>query len=176
MRPALALAVALATVPLGASALEPSFGHEDAHGPVLELAALHDTVVADGVTTQSWRPAVRGGWGFDVTGSGGELLLLADVALRSWSDPDRTRVLASVSARYRGTFGTDEWKTWFEAGLWVPIASRPGIGPLAGIGAMYDFSAGGGVFAGLEFATAVGDGRTVSFGAVAGVQLRYDLP
>jgi hypothetical protein len=41
---------------------------------------------------------------------------------------------------------------------------------------MYDFSAAAGVFAGAEFATAFGAARIVSFGAVAGFQLRWDLP
>ena len=175
MRTALALAVALAA-PLSTAALEPSYGHEDAHGPMIELLVLHDTVVANGVTTNAWRPALRAGWSLDVTGSGGELVVAADVALRSWDDPERGRVLASVSARYRGYFGTEEWKSWFEAGLWVPVASRVAVGPLVGVGLMYDFSDAAGVFAGAEFATAVGDGRVVSFGGVAGFQLRFDLP
>ncbi len=176
MRSGLALAAALAASPLAAAALEPSYGHDDAHGPVVELLVLHDTVVASGVTTQAWRPAVRAGWGLDVTGSGGELILAADVALRSWDDPEKGRVLASATARYRGYFGTEEWKSWFEAGLWAPLASRLALGPLVGVGVVHDFSRGAGVFAGAEFATAIGDGRFVSFGAVAGFQLRYDLP
>jgi hypothetical protein len=173
---ALALALAVATAPAGAAALEPSYGHEDAHGPMVELLALHDTVVANGVTTNAWRPALRAGWGLDVTGSGGELVVSADFALRSWDDPDRSRILASASARYRGYFGTEEWKSWFEAGLWVPLASRVGVGPLVGVGLMYDFSDAAGVFAGAEFATAIGEARVVSFGGVAGFQLRFDLP
>ena len=176
MRLALALALAVATAPATAAALEPSYGHEDAHGPMIELLVLHDTVVANGVTTNAWRPALRAGWSLDVTGSGGELVVAADVALRSWDDPERGRVLASVSARYRGYFGTEEWKSWFEAGIWVPVASRVAVGPLVGVGLMYDFSDAAGVFAGAEFATAVGDGRVVSFGGVAGFQLRFDLP
>ncbi len=176
MRAALALALAALTAPAGAAALEPSYGHEDAHGPVLELLALHDTVVADGVTTNAWRPALRAGWSLDVTGSGGELVVSADVALRSWDDPDRTRIQASASARYRGYFGTEEWKSWFEAGLWLPVASRVAVGPLVGVGLMYDFSDEAGVFAGAEFATAFGGARVVTFGGVAGLQWRFDLP
>jgi hypothetical protein len=176
VRRALALAAALATTPTCAAALEASYGHEDAHGPVLELLIMNDTVVANGVTTHAWRPAVRAGWGLDVTGSGGELLVAGDLALRSWDDPEKGRVLASLSARYRGYAGTEEWKTWFEAGLWAPLASHPGLGPLVGVGAMYDFSAAAGIYAGAEFATAFGGARIVSFGAIAGFQLRYDLP
>jgi hypothetical protein len=176
LRSALVLAAALATAPLAAAALEPTYGHEDAHGPVVELLLLHDTVVANGDTTHAWRPALRAGWSIDVTGSGGELLLAGDVALRSWDDPEKGRVLASVSARYRGYFGTEEWKSWFDAGLWAPLASRFAVGPLVGVGLMYDFSNAAGVFAGAEFATAFGQARVVSFGALCGFQLRFDLP
>ena len=176
MRRLLAVALAVAAAPAGAAALEPSYGHEDAHGPMVELVLLHDTLVANGETTNAWRPALRAGWTLDVTGSGGELYVAADVALRSWDDPDRSRVLASASARYRGTFGTEEWKSWFEAGIWAPLASRISIGPLVGVGLMYDFSDEAGVFAGAEFAMAIGGARVVSFGGVAGLQWRFDLP
>ena len=172
----LVLAAALVTAPLAAAALEPTYGHEDAHGPVVELLLLHDTVVANGVTTHAWRPALRAGWSVDVTGSGGELLVAGDVALRSWDDPEKGRVLASASARYRGYFGTEEWKSWFDAGLWAPLASHFAVGPLVGVGLMYDFSNAAGVFAGAEFATAFGQARVVSFGALCGFQLRFDLP
>ena len=176
MRAALALSLALAAAPGAGAALEPSYGHEDAHGPMLELLVLHDTVVTGDATTNAWRPAIRAGWSLDVTGSGGELVLSADLALRSWDDPERSRILASASARYRGYFGTEQWKSWFEAGLWIPIASRVALGPLVGIGVMYDFSDAAGVFVGTELATALGAARIVSFGGLAGMQLRFDLP
>ena len=172
----LLLALALALAPLAARALEPRFDHRDSHGPLLEFLLAHDTVVAGGNTTHSWRPALRAGWGFDVTGEGSELIASADVALRSFDDPARERILVSTSLRYRGYFGTEEWKSWFEAGLWVPVASRVAVGPLVGVGLMYDFSDAAGLFAGAEFASAIGDGRVVSFGGVAGFQLRFDLP
>ena len=178
MSPHLRLACALAAAlsPFAAGALEPRFDHRDSHGPVLELLMAHDTVVAQGVTTQSWRPALRAGWGFDVTGEGSELIASADVALRSFDDPDRGRVLVSGSVRYRAYFGTEEWKTFFEAGAWLPIVSRLAIGPLVGIGFIHDFSQDAGIFAAAEFATAIGEARMVSFGALAGFQFRFAMP
>lgn len=171
-----ALAVAAALLPVAAGALEPRFDHSDSHGPVVELLGAHDTVSAGGRTFQAWRPALRAGWGVDVTGEGSELIVAADLALKSWSDPGRHEVLVSTSARYRGYFGTEEWKTWFEAGVWAPVRSRLEVGPLVGLGAIYDFSQDVGIFAGLEFATAFGDGRTVSFAGLAGWQFRFGLP
>lgn len=174
MRRSLVLAAAL--LPAAAGALEPRFDHGDSHGPVVEVLGAHDSVSAGGRTFQAWRPALRAGWGVDPTGEGNELVLAADVALKSWSDPDRHEELLSASARYRGYFGTEEWKTYFEAGLWAPLRSRLGVGPLIGLGVAYDFSQDVGVFAGAEFATAFGDGRALTFAGLAGWQFRFALP
>lgn len=171
-----ALAAALALLPAAAAALEPRFDHRESHGPVLELVVAHDSLLVSHRTVGSWRPAVRAGWGVDVTGDGSELIVAADLAVRSWSDPQDERVLLSTSARYRGYFGTEEWKTFFEAGLWAPVRSRLAAGPLVGLGAVYDFSQDAGIFAGAEFATAFGDGRAVSVAGLAGVQLRFAIP
>jgi hypothetical protein len=171
-----AVAVAAALLPAVAGALEPRFDHGESHGPVLEIVGEHDSVSASGRTFQSWRPALRAGWGVDLTGEGSELIVSADLALRSWSDPGKERVLLGASARYRGYFGTEEWKTYFEAGIWAPLRSRLGIGPLVGLGVVYDFSQDVGVFAGAQFATAFGDGRTVSFAGLAGWQFRFAIP
>lgn len=171
-----ALALLAALLPAAGGALEPRFDHSDSHGPVLEVVGAHDSVAAGGRTSQSWRPALRAGWGVDVTGEGSELIVSADLALRSWRDPGDERVLVTTSARYRGYFGTDEWKTYFEAGVWAPLRSRLGVGPLVGLGVVYDFSLDVGVFAGAQFATAFGDGRTVSLAGHAGWQFRFALP
>ena len=148
-----ALVAAAGLLPVVAGALEPRFDHRDSHGPVLELLGAYDSVTASGQTTSTWRPTLRAGWGFDVSGEGSELIAAADVALRSHDDPRRERVLLAASARYRTYFGTEEWKTFFEAGLWAPVRSRIGVGPLVGLGIVHDFSREGGVFLGAEFAS-----------------------
>ena len=176
MRAALAAAAAAALLPAAAAALEPRFDHRDSHGPVVELLGGYDSVTASEHTGNAWRPALRAGWGVAVSGEGGELIVAADLALRAWSDPRDERVLLSTSARYRGYFGTEEWKTFFEAGLWLPVRSRLAVGPLVGIGVIHDFSQDWGVFAGGEFASAFGDGRVVSFTVLAGFQLRFAIP
>ncbi len=173
---ALALA-ALAAAPAGAAALEPRFDHRDTHGPFAELVLANDFVARAGEPTATWgHLAVRAGWGFDVSGDGDELLLGGAVAPRWPEDPDRTRVLASVDARYRGYFGTEQLKTFFDVGLWVPIRSRLAAGPLVGIGAAWDFSRGAGVYASASFSTAFGEARIASLAISAGAQLRFELP
>jgi hypothetical protein len=170
------LAAALAS-PAVARALEPRFDHRDTHGPVVETLVAHDTVsTSNGVSASGWRPAVRAGWGFDLTGEGSELILAGDVALRSFDDPERERVLVSASARYRSYFGTEELKTFFEVGAYVPLVSRLGLGPLLGLGVAFDFSRRFGVFAAGEFATAFGEARIFSAMLLAGAQLRFELP
>ena len=175
MRRALAAAAALLPAAV-AGALEPRYDHRDSHGPVVELLTSYDSLGVSGRTVSRWRPAVRAGWGLDVTGEGSEVIASADLALRRWDDPGGDHVLLSASARYRTFFGTEEWKTFFEAGLWVPVRSRLAVGPLVGLGAIHDFSRDWGVFAGGEFSSAFGDGRFVSFTALAGVQLRFAIP
>lgn len=168
---AAALAVALA--PGAASALEPRFDHRDEQGPFAEVLLAHDSVAAAGLSTARWAPALRLAYGVDLLGEGDELVVGAQ--LRPWrDDPDRRLVRAAVDVRYRAYFGLDEWKTFFEAGLWAPVVSRLAIGPSVGIGAQYDFSRAGGLYAGAGFATAFGEYRVASFTVSAGAQLRFE--
>lgn len=171
-----ALAVSLA-VPTGSAALEPRFDHRDTHGPFAEVLIAHDTVARPGSPTAStWRQAARVAWGFDVSGVGDDLVLGATVALRSFDDPARERVLAALDLRYRGYFGTEELKTFFDVGAWAPIRSRLAGGPLVGLGVAYDFSHYTGVYACASFATAFGEARIASFTGGLGAQIRFDLP
>jgi hypothetical protein len=172
----LLLAAALA-LPGGAAGLEPRFDHRDSHGPVLETLLARDTLSLSGAgSTSSWRPALRAGWGVDALGEGSDLILAADLALRSLDDPAGERVLLAATLRYRTYFGTEEWKTFVEAGLYAPLRSRLAVGPLVGLGVAYDFSRSGGVFVGGEFASAFGEARVISLGILGGVQVRFDLP
>jgi hypothetical protein len=173
---ALLLAALAALLPAAAGALEPRYDHRDSHGPVLDFVTAYDSVTASGTTHTSWRPALRAGWGMDVTGEGSEVIVAGDLTLKSWSDPAEEHVLFSATARYRTYFGTEEWKSYFEAGAYLPVRSRLAIGPLIGLGVVHDFSQDWGSFLGAEFGTAFGNGRVVTFAAVAGVQLRFALP
>ncbi len=177
-RTPVALAVAaLAAAPAGAAALEPRYDHRDTHGPFAELVLVHDAVARPSEPTASWsHSAVRAGWGFDVSGDGDELLFGGAASLSWPDDPDRTRVLASLDARYRGYFGSEQLKTFFDVGLWVPVRSRLAAGPLVGIGAAWDFSRSAGVYAAASFSTAFGGARIASLALSAGAQLRFEMP
>ncbi|HEX9307796.1 MAG TPA: hypothetical protein VF894_09925 [Anaeromyxobacter sp.] len=171
-----ALLAAALLLPAAAGALEPRFDHRDLHGPLVEVLESYDSLAVSGRTHAARRPALRLGWGFDVAGEGNELVAGAEFALRSWDDPERQRVLVAANTRYRVYFGTEELKTFFELGLFAPLRSRLAVGPLVGLGLVYDFSRASGVFVGGQFASAFGNGRVVSFALLAGAQLRFELP
>lgn len=176
-RPFVLALIAIAVLPSATAALEPRFDHRDTHGPFAEALLAHDTVTRSGDPGRSsWRPAVRAGWGLDVSGEGDELLLGAALAPRWPDDPERTRVLVAVDARYRGYFGTEQLKTFFDVGAWAPLRSRLAVGPLVGIGVAYDLGRGGGAYAAACFATAFGDARIASVSLSLGAQVRFELP
>jgi hypothetical protein len=160
-------------LPLAAAALEPRFDHRDQQGPMVELGAAHDTVVVGGLSTVSTRATLRLAWSWEVSGEGDELVGGVTGKLGSWDDPGRTEVLCALDARYRAYFGADELKTWVEAGVWIPLVSRPAIGPSAGVGLAWDFNRSWGVYLGGNFATAFGEARITTFGGMVGGQFRF---
>lgn len=173
MRLASAALLALSLARPGA-ALEPRFDHRDTQGPFVEAFVAHDTVArTGGGSASSWRPAARLAWGVDLSGEGDELVLGLAVALRSFDDPDRGRVLLAGDLRYRTYFGTEEAKTFLDFGLWLPLRSRLAAGPLAGLGFAYDFSRSSGLYLAAAFATAFGEARIASASLSAGAQLRF---
>jgi hypothetical protein len=176
MSAAARIAVAVAFLsPLAVRALEPRFDHRDQQGVEVSLGYGRESVAVSGQPTWTGeRPTLHVAWGFDVSGEGDELLFGSGVRLSGWSDPEGSRVLVSADSRYRGYFGTDELKTFFEVGLWVSLASRLSAGPLVGLGLAWDFDRTYGVFAGGQFATSLGQSRVAGFQASAGFQYRWE--
>ena len=173
---AVAAALALAALPWGAAALEPRYDHRDTHGLFAEGLVAYDSVARSGAETATrWRTGVRAGWGFDLTGEGNELLFGAAVAVPWPDDPERTKVLLHVDARYRGYFGSEELKTFFDVGAWLPIRSRLAIGPLVGVGVVWDYARSGGVYAAASFGTAFGQARIFETAVSAGAQFRFEM-
>jgi len=161
--------------PGAASALEPRFDHRDQQGAVVGLAYLRDSASRAGQgTAVDLRPALRLGYSFDAVGEGNELILGATARLGGWSDPARDRTLLALDARYRGYFGTEELKTFFDAGVWTQLRSRFAVGPLVGMGLAYDPTRAWGFFAELEVATGFGAERVFSAGGAVGVQIRFE--
>ncbi len=168
-----ALALAAALTPACVRALEPRYDHRDEQGVTVEPMLAYDVVAVSGhASHSSWRPGLRLAYSTDVLGEGNELFLGVQTAF-SWSDPAREKIRLALDARYRNYFGTEQWKTFFELGLWAPVVSRLAIGPLVTIGVAYDVSRAGGVFVNGGFATAFGGARVASFTASAGAQFRF---
>lgn len=171
---ALGLAAALAA-PGAAAALEPRYDHRDQQGVLAAVETWRDSVAITGrATSAEVYPRLRLAWGFDLSGEGDELLVGGALRLADWSDPERKRFQYGLDARYRGYFGTEELKTFFELGLWAELQGRVAVGPQVGLGLAYDPSRAWGAFLSLHFGTAIGDARIASVGASAGVQVRFD--
>lgn len=165
----LALLGLLAAAP--APALEPRYDHRDQVGFLLEAGGSWDAATAAGRSQSLWRgPTLRPAVTFDVSGEGDELMLGG-----AWSagGGSSAHVDWAVDARYRGYFGSEELKTFFEVGLWAPLAPRLAVGPRAGLGLAWDFSRRLGVFLAFGFATAFGEFRGASLEGGAGFQVRW---
>lgn len=172
-RAAAALVALVAAAP--AAALEARFDHRDTFGPLAELQVVFDSLaIRDRPGASSWRPTLRLAYGFAFSDEGDELQIGAQGALRSWDDPERERLQLALDFRYRGYFGTEHFKTFFDAGLWAPLRSRLAVGPLVGLGALWDFDRAFGAYASAGFATAFGQARIASFSASAGLQIRFE--
>ncbi len=169
------LAIAASIVPCEAAALEPRYDHRDEDGIVAELDYDRDsTILPGGSAYTDYRPSLRLAYGFDVSGEVDELFVGASSRLGSYADPLRSRVLTTVDARYRGYFGTDALKTFFELGAWGEILSRLAIGPLVSLGVSYDFSRHVGIYVSAHFQPAIGSARIASLGAAIGTQFRFE--
>jgi hypothetical protein len=171
----LAAATLALALPVGAAALEPRYDHRDQRDLLLALETWRESVaISAKPTVAEVRPRLRVGWGFDLSGEGDELILGGAIRLGDWRDAESQRYLVGLDARYRGYFGTEELKTFFEVGLWSELRSRLAVGPQVGLGMSYDPSRTWGAFVSLHFATAIGDARIASMGGSVGVQLRYE--
>ncbi len=154
-----------------ADALEPRYDHRDQMGLLLEASGSWDAVTVGERSQSQWRlPTLRLGFTFDVSGEGDELALGGSWSGHGGGSPD---VEWALDARYRGYFGSEQFKTFFEVGLWAPLSPRLAVGPRAGLGASWDFSRGLGAFLALGFATAFGEFRGASVDLGVGLQARW---
>lgn len=167
------LALAASAAAGGAAALEPRFDHRDQQGPTLELQWANDEVAPPGQASGSVAGlALRAGWALDVAGEGNELVVGLRATLPR-PDPRRVHLRLALDVRYRAYFGTEELKTFLDAGILAPLASRLAAGPLLGLGVQYDPTRAAGVFLGATVATGFGGARFTSVGVAGGAQLRF---
>jgi hypothetical protein len=168
-----AIILLLATPAVGRG-LEARFDHRDQNGFVAELGFARDSVTeGHGLATTANRPLLRIGYGFDVSGEGDELLLGGSARLGMWNDSRAELLRFALDARYRGYFGTEELKTFFDAGLTAPVSPRFAIGPRVAIGAIYDPDRAGGILALFGFSTGLGRVRLASFELMLGGHFRW---
>ena len=175
-RSTLGVAVCLAalTLPSLGSALEPRFDHRDQQGVLFAVEGWRESVAVSGQpTVAEFRPRLWAAWTRDVSGEGDEIILGGSFRLADWSDPAGNRFLYGINARYRGYFGTEELKTFFEVGLWSELKDKLAVGPEVGLGLAFDPNRSWGTFVSAHFATAFGEARIASLGATAGIQLRF---
>jgi len=172
LRALLAAGAACAAPP--AWGLEPRFDHRDQAGPSLEVGIASDTVNAHGEPGATDAVmSLRLAWSFDLAGEGNELITgLRYAGFGGHTGGERIRWAAD--ARYRAFFGTEQWKTFIDFGLWGSLSTRIAGGPLVGLGVGYDWSRSGGVYVAATLATALGQAREASLGLALGFQLRFD--
>lgn len=111
-------------------------------------------------------------WGFPLSDEGGEGLL----GLRAGVGLDGGETRLAPFALYRGYFGDDAWKTYFDIGAFVRVEPVWGGGVRMGFGVQHDPSEHVGLFAGAGGGLAFGDGLQASIDLLAGVQLRFGPP
>ena len=131
--------------------------------------AFQDRVVSGHLTEQtSWLSLLVGGT-FAIGNEGNELKVLAQAYRLTESGA------LAVSAGYRGYFGQERVKTFFDLDARADVAPNFAIGPRLGLGVQYEVLPTFGIFA--AAAAHAGAGHGVVFGAEAfvGIQLRSYL-
>jgi hypothetical protein len=78
----------------------------------------------------------------------------------------------SLGVGYRGYFGPDAWKTFFDLGLTGELAPGFGVGPRIALGVQYDFHPLLGAFAVADARLLVGERLRVAGSLLIGLQLR----
>ena len=165
-------AVLLLALPASAAAQwdEPRLDHRGQPslvvGPVLE----HLIVGRAGEETETGTGvAAEGAWGVPLTDEGGEGL----VGLRAGAALDGDQARLAPFALYRGYYGDEDWKTFFDVGVFVRIEPVWGGGARLGFGVQHDPAEHLGIFAGIGGGLAFGDGLQANVDFLAGVQLRF---
>ncbi len=170
-----------------AAALEPIQDHRDEWGLMLSLGTVYDTGINQKQTFSyqpGFEPMLELGFSRAVTDTGDEVT----VRLRLTSPVSASSVAGEVLQQagdslnwlgpaliggYRGYFGYDAFKTFYDADLFINSYPYWGVGPNVGLGAQYDFGRVAGVFLRLGFGVTFGETILASFDGSVGGQLRF---
>lgn len=169
-----ALVTLLLTLPGVAGALEPRYDHRDQQGPTVEAYYARDVLWGTRSSGTAQRGAVRVAWSIDPTGDGNELFFGAAFTVHEGGGTARDRLKLVLDTRYRACVGTEEFKTLLEIGLWGSAAERVAVGPLVGLGFIYDFNRNFGLLTSGFLGAGIGERRVVSFGGGLGLQFRFE--
>jgi hypothetical protein len=167
-------AVLLLALPAIASAgyEEPRLDHRDQ--PSLLGGAVLEHLIVDraGEETDAGTGVVgEVAWGVPLSDEGGE----GFVGLRAGAGFDGEARLAPF-ALYRGYYGDEAWKTFFDVGVFVRVEPVWGGGARVGFGIQHDPTENLGLYAGIGGGLAYGEGLQVSIDCTAGLQLRFGTP
>ncbi len=188
-------AVLVAGICASASALEPIQDHRDQWGLTLDVGTVYDVAVNQRAPTGTaanyaynpgFLPALEVGGTWAATDTGDEITVrvrLVSPVLGGSGDPSRVVLensgdslhwlFPSVLGGWRGYFGYEQLKTFFDADVFVNSFPYWGVGPNLGLGLQWDFGRAGGVFARLGFGVTFGETILASFDGELGGQLRF---
>jgi hypothetical protein len=171
------LPAVLLLLPLPAAAVEywegPRLDHRGQPSLLVAPALEHLIVARAGEDTDTGTGVVADvAWGVPLTDEGGE----GFVGLRAGTSLSGAELRLAPYALYRGYYGDDAWKTYFDVGAFVRVEPVWGGGVRLGFGLQYDPTEHLGWFAGLGGGIAFGDGLQTSVEFQSGLQLRFGSP
>jgi hypothetical protein len=171
------LVAVLLLLPLPAAAIEywegPRLDHRGQPSLLVAPAIEHLIVGRPGEDTETGTALVADvAWGMPLTEEGGE----GFVGVRAGAGFSDGDLRLAPFALYRGYYGDDAWKTYFDVGAVVRIEPVWGGGVRLGFGLQYDPTENLGFFAGLGGGIAFGDGLQTNVDFQSGLQLRFGSP
>jgi hypothetical protein len=165
-RAALLIPLALASLPAQAERLD----HRGAVGLLVGGGLeLKESVSARTGRDGGLRTDLDLGGTVAIGADGNELLGVARLQLGG------PRLGTALLGGYRGYFGQDRFKTFFDLGAGVQLTPALTAGPRVGFGAQVELGALVGIYAGVAGQLAAGDGLRASVEAVLGFQVRSYL-
>ncbi len=188
------VALALLAFAARAGALEPIEDHRDQWGLTLSLGTSYDTAINEKVSScasgincayqPGFEPILELGFTRAVTDTGDEVTVRLRLTAPVGSGDDAGGALQksgdslnwigpSLLGGYRGYFGYESLKTFYDLDLFVNSFPYWGVGPNIGLGAQYDFGRVAGLFLRLGFGVTFGETFIASFDGSLGGQLRF---